>query len=135
MPKGVVNCGNCEPWDLFRDGNKGSAYSISIVNRDVSDDSNIFKIGFYYLQFALVDGAQLSLENTSLTIVYHMAGQSVLGWWLYRDGVCCREAELAVQCTALEPTILDGAGTYGPSPLGTDHYYQITIDENSGLPV
>ena len=48
MPKGIVKCGNCEPWDLFRDGNKGLAYSISSVV-EVSNSLSSFKSGFYYL--------------------------------------------------------------------------------------
>jgi len=48
MPKGIVKCGNCEQWDLFRDGNKGLEYSLSVVSDKVSTLQMIE--GFYYAQ-------------------------------------------------------------------------------------
>jgi len=122
MPKGVVKCGNCEPWDLFRDGNKGLVYSISDAVKVTSDS---FKSGFYYLN--------LGASGTIVGATVHMCrscdvGEGSIVWAWGND-----ETTLGFVFIYQDDNLMDSRDEVGSLVTTTSGvWYQITIDENSG---
>jgi len=127
MPKGIVKCGNCEPWDLFRDGNESLVYSISDAVKVTSDS---FKSGFYYVDSmdplinddnSFTDASVcIRASSTTYTWGYVLASHTEFqgnGDIRYYDG------NVLINSNDEEPS---------GSVVG---WWQITIDENSGTPL
>jgi len=123
MPKGIVKCGNCEPWDLFRDGNESLVYSIS-VGVEVSNSLSSFKSGFYYLldRFGGSIGQVVS--------VWKSEGRDWVGGWGALDNGPGSAFEFGDVFIYQDGDLVNGKERY--DPLWDYDWYQITIDENSG---
>ena len=120
MPKGVVKCGNCEPWDLFKDGNESLVYSISQASAGVFFGTDNMKEGFYYAA-----GAESSSAPSKGWIV-GFGGESSESWAIVESGAAIYQytSRGLLNTEGTEHLMVPAA----PAPRWT----MITIDENSG---
>ena len=114
MPKGVVKCGNCEQWDLFRDGDPTLAYSISQPSSEKVATDNM-KEGFYYTLNSNASGSRVAC----------LLLEQVCTWMVWSTGI------VIYQYTS--NGLINRAGdAISTSPLPS--MWMITIDEDSGAP-
>ena len=61
MPKGIVKCGNCKQWDLFKDGlNTNFKYMITNVKQVLSETD--FVVGQYYVPHQAQKGMKIDYK-------------------------------------------------------------------------
>ena len=121
MPKGIVKCGNCKQWDLFRDGDKGLSYSISTTI--TLEGLKGFKSGFYYLK----------TDKEGLKIVPIVRACSSCGGegsvWAWGD----EGGDIGGVFIYQDDSLMDSRGAFADETHGASVvWYRITIDEDTG---
>jgi len=123
MPKGIVKCGNCPAWDLFKNGDPNLVYSIS-VGQKASTIANPDS-GSYYMLDLQNDNAPGSIGMVE-SVWLGANGVWQCGWETQPTNVFAFGHVFIYKYGKLMNA--EGAGN---ASMGNE-WYQITIDEDTG---